>query len=400
MELTDVSKLKEYLDMCVQMEKSILLQKEHITNLNNEINSLHPITAEKIEPVMQAFPNEPSTDFNFNLSRFFDEFFLLALIGSASLLIGVLGQIVLWIAPFLESLLDLIGSAGFPWDYILGLPYCIISLPIALLAVIAEFAVKIFPNILTLLFTIGLSILIVSLIVYVIKNTNRNKTAHDSWESDILKIRQYNQEEMERCNRINTDNAKQADLYNYRIKAQKFALNTQLKQVSAQLIKTQETLDKLYAFNIINHNYRNINAVSAFWEYLDKERRTTLSGAGGAYELYEQDCKFDQIITSLKNIDTSTSAILGKIDRLNELVQDANRTQKMILQSTRQISEQFAEYCVTSERNSQDMATMFNQLYSTSQQCAYLTEQNQKELKYMNRMNTLVGNYGDNAIYY
>ncbi len=116
--------------------------------------------------------------------------------------------------------------------------------------------------------------------------------------------------------------------------------------------------------------------------------------------MYEQDCKFDQIITSLKNIDTSTSAILGKIDRLNELVQDANRTQKMILQSTRQISEQFAEYCVTSERSSQDITAMFNQLYSTSQQCAYLTEQNQKELKYMNRMNTLAGNYGDNAIYY
>ena len=399
MELTDVSKLKEYLDMCVQMEKSILLQKEHIANLNNEIDSLHPIIAEKIEPTIQTIPKEPSTDFKFRLSWFFDDS-ISALIGAGVLLIGLLGQIVLWAAPFLESSLDIIGSVGFPWDFILVLPYGIICLPIALLAVIAEFAVKIFPNILTLLFTIGLSILIVSLIVYVIKNTHRNKTAHDSWESDILKIRQYNQEEMERCNKINTANAKQADLYNYRIKAQKFALNTQLKQVSAQLIKTQETLDKLYAFNIINHNYRNINAVSAFWEYLDKERRTTLSGAGGAYELYEQNCKFDQIITSLKNIDTSTSAILGKIDRLNELVQDANRTQKMILQSTRQISEQFAEYCVTSERNSQDMATMFNQLYSTSQQCAYLTEQNQKELKYMNRMNTLAGNYGDNAIYY
>ncbi len=399
MELTDISKLKEYLDMCVQMEKSILLQKEHIANLNNEIDSLHPIVAEKIEPTIQTIPGEPSTDFKFSLSWFFDES-IAALIGSGALLIGLLGQIVLWIAPFLESLLDFIGSTGFPWCYILGLPYCIICLPIAVFAAISEFAVKIFPDILVLLCIIGLGILIISFIIYVIGENAGNKKRHATWESDAAKIEQYNQEERARCNKINTDNARQADLYNYRIKAQKLALNTQLKQSTAQLKKSQETLNKLYAFNIVNHNYRNINAVSAFWEYLDKERRTTLSGAGGAYELYEQDCKFDQIITSLKSIDTNTSAILGKIDRLNELVQDANRTQKMILQSTRQISKQFAEYCVTSERTSQDMTTMFNQLYSTSQQCAYLTEQNQKELKYMNRMNALVGNYGDNAIYY
>lgn len=59
------------------------------------------------------------------------------------------------------------------------------------------------------------------------------------------------------------------------------------------------TRNALYAFNIIFSKYRNIVAISTFYEYLMTGRCSSLEGADGAYNLYESECRADMIISQL-----------------------------------------------------------------------------------------------------
>lgn len=64
----------------------------------------------------------------------------------------------------------------------------------------------------------------------------------------------------------------------------------------------KEMLNKLYAQNIIFPKYRNLPAISQFYEYLECGRCQELGGYAGAYNLYEQELRMNVVISKLDDI--------------------------------------------------------------------------------------------------
>lgn len=59
---------------------------------------------------------------------------------------------------------------------------------------------------------------------------------------------------------------------------------------------------KLYNVDVIFGKYRDIVALSTFYEYLSSGRCTKLEGADGAYNLYEAECRANMIISQLSKV--------------------------------------------------------------------------------------------------
>ncbi len=73
-----------------------------------------------------------------------------------------------------------------------------------------------------------------------------------------------------------------------------------LSDLKGSLEKTKETLAKLYNdVSVLHPKYQNFAAVCQIYEYLDTGRCTELTGASGAYNLYESELRQNLIIISL-----------------------------------------------------------------------------------------------------
>ena len=70
-----------------------------------------------------------------------------------------------------------------------------------------------------------------------------------------------------------------------------------------------ECKNKLYGFDVVFEKYRDIVALSSFYEYLIAGRCDSLSGANGAYNIYENEARAKQIITKLVEISETLEEI-------------------------------------------------------------------------------------------
>lgn len=107
------------------------------------------------------------------------------------------------------------------------------------------------------------------------------------------------------------------------------------QHVYAQSIAScEKTLEQLYSSDIIFSKYRNLVAVSQFYEYFMSGRCTTLEGHEGAYNLYENEArqniiitKLDRVINLLEEIRDTQYQLLEAISESNALLRDvANNT--------------------------------------------------------------------------
>ncbi len=73
----------------------------------------------------------------------------------------------------------------------------------------------------------------------------------------------------------------------------------QRSYLQSKVSQISNTLDSLYALDIIHPKYRNMMAVIRMLEYFDSGRCTALTGAGGAYNKYENEIRQDAIISKL-----------------------------------------------------------------------------------------------------
>lgn len=115
-----------------------------------------------------------------------------------------------------------------------------------------------------------------------------------------------------------------------RIETEKSVQNILLQEaeiIARKMQSSQKLLDSLYSLNVIYPKYRNLIAVSQFYEYFESGRRNTLTGVNGAYDLYEQERLQNMIIDRLDRI----SSQLGMLQRTqNVLYQEINRTNTLI----------------------------------------------------------------------
>lgn len=119
------------------------------------------------------------------------------------------------------------------------------------------------------------------------------------------------------------------DAYNEQFRSQLparcTALSTQISRTKKSLDNTRTALNRLYALDVIYPKYRNMAAVTSFYEYFCSGRCTSLTGHEGAYNIFEQEVrmgividKLDLILERLDQIESNQYMIARAIKQSNE----------------------------------------------------------------------------------
>ncbi len=79
-------------------------------------------------------------------------------------------------------------------------------------------------------------------------------------------------------------------------------MQNEYNKLSRKLEETQDTLLQMYSLDVIFPKYRNIIAVSSFYEYLLSGRCDKLEGAEGAYNIFESELRMNLIINKIDDV--------------------------------------------------------------------------------------------------
>lgn len=116
-------------------------------------------------------------------------------------------------------------------------------------------------------------------------------------------------------------------------KAAQKMIQQEIEQVEDLLRSLCQTRCDLYALDIVFGKYRDIVALSTFYEYLMAGRCTTLEGATGAYNLYESEIRTNLIISqlsdvikSLDKIQQNQYMIYSQLQQMNSTLNSLSRT--------------------------------------------------------------------------
>lgn len=106
------------------------------------------------------------------------------------------------------------------------------------------------------------------------------------------------------------------------------SLNAQIEESEDSLEDTEDILSDFYDKNIIYEKYRNLYAISSICEYLESGRCEKLTGANGAYNLYESELRqgiiinqLDEIISELEEIKRNQLLLYGAIMETKKTVE-------------------------------------------------------------------------------
>lgn len=139
--------------------------------------------------------------------------------------------------------------------------------------------------------------------------------------------------------------------------AEKSPLASEIKTIAEKEIVEAETLlqkmfecrNGLYSYEIVFGKYRNVVALSTFYEYLMAGRCTTLEGATGAYNLYEEQVRADmiigqlsQVIEKLDDIKDTQYMIYSELQTVNKQLEHLNKTMDTALVSIQKMEEDVA----------------------------------------------------------
>lgn len=92
-------------------------------------------------------------------------------------------------------------------------------------------------------------------------------------------------------------------------KAIKSILDNEIAEIEDLLKKTFAARNELYAYDIVFGKYRDVVALSSFYEYLMSGRCTSLTGADGAYNIYESEIRMNRVIAQLDTVISSLEEI-------------------------------------------------------------------------------------------
>lgn len=173
------------------------------------------------------------------------------------------------------------------------------------------------------------------------------------------------------------------------LKVQKQAAEAYRQQVETSLASSRRNLEKMYSYNVVFPKYRNYIMVSSLYEYLCAGRCTTLEGHEGAYNILELEIRLDRISTRLDRILQNLAAIQANQYTLYSCLLDSNQKIDMLLRE----ESRMADGILHLGTQASTVNARLENLQRSSELTSYLTECNQRELHYMNRMNYLAGLY-------
>lgn len=127
--------------------------------------------------------------------------------------------------------------------------------------------------------------------------------------------------------------------YNLNVTKHNQRYNDTMNKHNNMLTILENTLEQLYAENIIFPKYRNLVAITAINEYLLSGRCDKLEGPDGAYNLYEMELRQNIIISQLSSIIDNLEQIRSNQYSLYEELQKSNYTINEILSETQRMNE-------------------------------------------------------------
>ena len=95
-------------------------------------------------------------------------------------------------------------------------------------------------------------------------------------------------------------------------------IDDEIKSLAADLFAIYGAIDELNSLNVIYKKYQDFYVLCILYEYFLSGRVTELSGADGAYNLYESELKTNKILNKLDLIDEKLETIISKLDDIKE----------------------------------------------------------------------------------
>lgn len=268
------AELLKYLKDAIELESSLVAQEQ--------IRDMYKISSEKRKPEAkyQSLPEKPKV--KTKVEREEDRknnAFVLAFFGGVTLFTGVIG---------------LFGALCSGYD---------ISIFVIFFLVIAIGVVLCLPQ-----YNISRG------------NNRRSKTTGNKYWLDYYK----------RCSEINTANATIRTKYN-RDLAEWTASNQRVfNYFDEKKNITKNTLNKFYEKDVIFPKYRNLPALTSIYEYILSGRCEELTGATGAYNLYEEELRKDIVIAQLNTIISNLEQIRQNQYMLYEEIKKVQRNTAVI----------------------------------------------------------------------
>jgi len=120
----------------------------------------------------------------------------------------------------------------------------------------------------------------------------------------------------------------------------KSIIDNEILEVEKILKEICECRNRMYKVDVVFAKYRDVVALTTFYEYLMSGRCTTLEGADGAYNLYEEQVRADmiigqlsQVISKLDDIKDSQFMIYSELKSINRNLDNLNNTMNKALTS-------------------------------------------------------------------
>lgn len=101
----------------------------------------------------------------------------------------------------------------------------------------------------------------------------------------------------------------------------------------------RKTLSEIYSLDVLDERYRNFVAVSTMYQYLKTGRCVIVKGHGGIIDSYENDLKFELIISNLKDINRKLDVVINNQEMLYDEITKANSTLKDINNEIKSVHE-------------------------------------------------------------
>ena len=166
----------------------------------------------------------------------------------------------------------------------------------------------------------------------------REQIAQQEHEKTIEELKaKYLREKEEVTKAYEVEKQKAHDLFALKREGASYEyLEKEINHCKELLTKTIKAKNELYSKNIIYIKYRNMIAISCFYDYFMAGRVNSLAGTNGAYNLYETETRSNLIITKLSDVVESLEAI-----KENQIV--LYQTMNSIDQSIKELNDSIGE---------------------------------------------------------
>ena len=161
-------------------------------------------------------------------------------------------------------------------------------------------------------------------------------------------------------------------------------IEEEIKIATKMLLSLNEGRNKFYSYNIVYPKYRNLVAISSFYEYLESGRCRSLEGSDGAYNIYENEIRLNHVITqlaevinSLEQIKNNQFLIYSQLQSINTGLNSLNAKMNAALISLDSIdgtNKSIADNIDLLAKNSKAIVYNIETLASNSSIIAYNTE--------------------------